>query len=107
MCRALKTLLTKIQSLHTFKWISYHVNDECRLERIIPYLVSMIQDPEFEFNSILISTALRILTSTLLMIKSVSTFDRNYLPEYILPILQKFVDSEDTADILIRSTLVT
>ncbi|KAK5167239.1 hypothetical protein LTR04_000161 [Oleoguttula sp. CCFEE 6159] len=66
---------------------SERLTDEAKLDRVLPYVMTLLQDP----TEIVRVTALRTLTQLLALVSVVSPINAYVFPEYILPKLQVFV----------------
>lgn len=58
-------------------------DDDCRLQRVVPYLLSMVSDPSASIRAL----ALHYLGKTLLSVKAIPTSDACIFQDYILPSL--------------------
>ena len=74
-----------------------HMSDETRLDRVVPYLISLLTDD----TSIVRVTTLKALTQLLSLTDTLTPGDANIFPEYVLPSLQGL--SSDP-DVFVRST---
>ncbi|GAA5855478.1 hypothetical protein JCM8547_007849 [Rhodosporidiobolus lusitaniae] len=60
---------------------SRYLTDETKLDRLVPYLVSVLEDDVVSVRS----AALRVLTQVLLLTRTLSPSNLDVFPEYILP----------------------
>jgi len=75
---------TKIATLRLMQRLGRYASDEIRLQRIVPFVVDLLTDP----NSLVHSTALRVLSSVLFMVQSVPSSDSRLFPDYIFPAIK-------------------
>ncbi|KAI9810014.1 MAG: Serine/threonine-protein kinase [Phylliscum demangeonii] len=77
------------------------ITDEAKLDRILPYVVSLLNDP----TNIVKAAAIRTLTQLMALIKVVSPANAHVFPEYILPRLQSAVFGPSSASkSIVRAT---
>ena len=81
--RFTSTKLTALWMLHRFALLS---DDEAKLQRVVPYVVSLLSD-EVPYVR---CTSLRVLVALLLSIETLPPFDSKIFPEYLLPALMRF-----------------
>ncbi|KAI8827076.1 uncharacterized protein EV422DRAFT_549569 [Fimicolochytrium jonesii] len=94
ICSAMRNVLYPTSKLHAIDLllvISMHLPDDIRLDRIVPYLMTLLEDE----NSLVRATALKGLMHLLSMIDSVTSPDANIFPEYILPALRGFTSDPE------------
>ncbi|TPX43846.1 hypothetical protein SeMB42_g04554 [Synchytrium endobioticum] len=100
ICSCIRNTLyssSKLFALDILLALSIHLSDEHRLDRVVPYLVSLLSDEA----PVVRATALKIMTEILWMVESISTGDVSIFPEYLLPNLRRFTcDSE----VFVRAT---
>lgn len=79
--RGLKFCMSKMQALDILLMLSAHATAETILDRILPYVLSMLHDtvPRVRVR------ALHTLSKALQYVKTVPVSDTNIFPEYILP----------------------
>ncbi|GAA6014207.1 hypothetical protein JCM11491_004137 [Sporobolomyces phaffii] len=70
-----------LRALELLLVLNRYLTDETRLDRLVPYLVSLLSDEESAVRSM----AMRVLTQTLLLVKSLTPSNLDLLPSYILP----------------------
>lgn len=101
--RSCKLVPSKILALELLARFSRHVSDECRLQRIIPYVVSAFSDA----SPIVRSTAVCTLAQVAETIKEVPASDMQIFGEYLLPALHQLSsnDSEEIVLVAIASAL--
>ncbi|XP_072035782.1 phosphoinositide 3-kinase regulatory subunit 4-like isoform X1 [Amphiura filiformis] len=88
--RTLKFCTSKLAALEILLMIAQHIPDEIILDRIIPYMLHFVNDPLPRVRA----EAVRTLTQTLSIVKSVPRSDANIFPEYILPNLSPTTQDE-------------
>ncbi|KAJ3210567.1 Serine/threonine-protein kinase [Dinochytrium kinnereticum] len=88
---------SRLMALDMLLALGLHLPDEYRLDRIVPYLITMIPDE----MSLVRATALRALTQLLSMTDSVTPSDANIFPEFILPSLHRLSTDHD---VFVRTT---
>ena len=81
MCRALDLLLA----------LSPHLTDETKLDRMLPFVVSLLTNDAASVRA----GALRALTQTLTAIESITPSNATLFPEYVLPNVAHFVHDSD------------
>ncbi|KAI8618435.1 hypothetical protein BC830DRAFT_1108985 [Chytriomyces sp. MP71] len=87
----------RIMALELLLVLGIQLTDSDRLDRVVPYLVYLLQDE----NALVRATAIKVLAQLLSMVTSITTADVNVFAEYILPVLKPLaVDSE----VLVRVT---
>lgn len=79
--RGLKLCMSKRQALDILLMLSAHASAETILDRILPYVLSMLHDPLPRVRV----KALHTLSKALQYVKTVPVSDTNIFPEYILP----------------------
>lgn len=105
MVRNVKDCGVKLKFLDCLDWIAPHVDNSCLLQRLVPYLVSILNENTNDVPAAVISRALKSLTRAIEMVATVPISEAGFFPEYILPILYKFVSPFETPSELIRLTL--
>lgn len=92
MLRSMRHVTYKLLCLRSFDAIVPFVNDKCRLQRIVPSLVTIIKDSENsalrESPGLVIARTIKSLTFTLEFVKKIGASDANIFQEYIFPVLQ-------------------
>ncbi|GAA5975499.1 hypothetical protein JCM5350_002632 [Sporobolomyces pararoseus] len=81
-----------LRGLELLLAMNRYLTDETRLDRLVPYLVSLLSDEE----SVVRSMALRVLTQTLLLVRTVTPSNLDVLPSYILPNTLPFSTDPET-----------
>jgi phosphoinositide-3-kinase, regulatory subunit 4 len=76
------------------------VPDEVKLDRILPYLMSLVDDD----SDIVKVAILRTITQLLLLVKVASPTNLNLFPDYILPRFRVFTSSNSTPSAWVRSS---
>ncbi|XP_070561673.1 phosphoinositide 3-kinase regulatory subunit 4-like isoform X2 [Ptychodera flava] len=79
--RSLKFCIAKLAALDLMFILAKHVPAEVVLDRLIPYMIYLVNDPFPRVRA----QALKILTQSLALVKNVPRSDANIFPEYILP----------------------
>lgn len=81
---------------------SYYIDDEDRLQHVLPYIIGMLSDPA----AIVRCAALESLCDILALVKVFPPSDAKIFPEYILPMLSKLPsDSEESVRICYASNI--
>jgi len=83
--RGLETISAKLYALESLHTLSTKLSDDALLERVIPYLVFMLQDKYPRVRA----EALSVLVDCLDLVKSVPPSDHNIFSGYIFPALEK------------------
>ncbi|KAI8594057.1 hypothetical protein BDZ88DRAFT_402446 [Geranomyces variabilis] len=94
ICAALRNVFypsSKIHALDLLLALSINLTDEVRLDRIVPYIMSLADDP----NSMVRASAIKTVTQVLGMVESITAANGNIFPEYILPGLAGFTTDGD------------
>ncbi|KAJ3140917.1 Serine/threonine-protein kinase, partial [Physocladia obscura] len=86
---------SRLMALELILVLGIQLTDEDRLDRIVPYVVYLLQDE----NAMVRCLAVKVLTQLLSMVESITTADVTIFQEYILPILKPL--SADT-EIIVR-----
>ncbi|KAI9741448.1 MAG: Serine/threonine-protein kinase [Claussenomyces sp. TS43310] len=77
------------------------LTDEAKLDRVLPYLVTLLHD---EVDIVKVA-AIRTLTQLMALVTVISPVNANVFPEYILKRTREFLDGSDTsASPLVRAT---
>ncbi|XP_046685549.1 phosphoinositide 3-kinase regulatory subunit 4-like [Homalodisca vitripennis] len=88
--RGLHLSNSKIQCLEILLELASHTSADTVLDRILPYILHLIQDPTHRVRV----SALHTLTKCLSLVKKVPSTDTNVFPEYILPTLASVASDE-------------
>ncbi|KAJ3112086.1 Serine/threonine-protein kinase [Phlyctochytrium bullatum] len=88
---------SRLKAIDMVLALGLHLSDDHRLDRIVPYLITLISDE----MSLVRATALKALTQILSSTDSLTPSDANIFPEYILPSLHKL---SNDPDVLVRTT---
>ncbi|GAA5836125.1 hypothetical protein JCM9279_002203 [Rhodotorula babjevae] len=75
-----------LRALEILLALNRYLTDETRLDRLVPYLVSLLEDDVATVRSV----ALRALTQTLVLVRSITPSNVDVFPEYILPNTRPF-----------------
>uniref|UniRef100_A0A1B6KTS4 non-specific serine/threonine protein kinase n=1 Tax=Graphocephala atropunctata TaxID=36148 RepID=A0A1B6KTS4_9HEMI len=88
--RGLHLANSKIQCLEILLELASHTSADTVLDRILPYILHLIQDPTHRVRV----SALHTLTKCLSLVLTVPPSDTNVFPEYILPALASVASDE-------------
>ncbi|KAI8913494.1 hypothetical protein EDD86DRAFT_245126 [Gorgonomyces haynaldii] len=83
---------SKLRALDIYLALGSQISDDHKLDRIVPYLVSLVSDP---FMTVRIN-ALASLTQLLIWVESLTIVDANIFPEYIFPSIKLAHDPNPT-----------
>ncbi|GAA5898472.1 hypothetical protein JCM8208_006993 [Rhodotorula glutinis] len=75
-----------LRALEILLALNRYLTDETRLDRLVPYLVSLLEDDIATVRSV----ALRALTQTLVLVRGITPSNVDVFPEYILPNTRPF-----------------
>ncbi|KAI9894569.1 MAG: Serine/threonine-protein kinase [Vezdaea aestivalis] len=78
---------SRIKACDILLAFSEKLTDEAKLDRILPYIFSLLKDP----SELVQIAAVRTLTQILALVKVVSPVNAFIFPEYLLPMLDSFV----------------
>ncbi|XP_031568622.1 phosphoinositide 3-kinase regulatory subunit 4-like [Actinia tenebrosa] len=81
--RTCKYCVSKLTALELMTTLSHHVSDDIILERLLPYMLFMVNDTLPQIRA----QAIKTLTHCLHLVKNITRSDANIFPEYILPSL--------------------
>ncbi|CAI2161442.1 16883_t:CDS:10 [Funneliformis geosporum] len=88
---------SKLHALDMLLAIGQHLEDEFKLDRLVPYLIALLGDDV----GLVRANAVKTLTHLLSMVETITPSNATIFPEYIMPNLLKFAtDSE----VLVRMT---
>ncbi|KAJ3330622.1 Serine/threonine-protein kinase [Blyttiomyces sp. JEL0837] len=82
---------SRLMALDLLLALGVQLSDEHRMDRIIPYIVAILNDE----SSIVRASAIKTLTQLISIFESITTADANIFPEYILPALRRFSSDPD------------
>lgn len=88
--RNARSELSKIQALELILALSEHLSDEDKLDRCIPYVVDLLEDPSVNVKTM----AMKSLTQLLLLVCSITSINIEIFPEYIVPRLIKILQDK-------------
>ncbi|XP_054259125.1 phosphoinositide 3-kinase regulatory subunit 4 isoform X2 [Macrosteles quadrilineatus] len=88
--RGLHLANSKIQCLEILLELATHTSADTVLDRILPYILHLIQDPSHRVRV----SALHTLTKCLSLVQDIPPSDTNVFPEYILPALASVAHDE-------------
>lgn len=83
--------MSKLTVLELLLKIAHHVSDDIILERLLPYILFLVNDPLPQVRA----QALKILTQCLQLVRSMPRSDANIFPEYILPSLSWLTQDQE------------
>ncbi|XP_063965336.1 phosphoinositide 3-kinase regulatory subunit 4-like [Lytechinus pictus] len=92
--RSLKFCVSRLGALDIMLMIAKHLPDDIILDRIIPCILHFVRDPFPRVRA----EAIRTITQTLILVKSVPRGDANIFPDYILPNLSNI--AQDPIDMV-------
>eukprot|EP01087_Luapelamoeba_hula_P016325 TRINITY_DN5016_c2_g1_i1.p1 TRINITY_DN5016_c2_g1~~TRINITY_DN5016_c2_g1_i1.p1 ORF type:complete len:1525 (+),score=308.28 TRINITY_DN5016_c2_g1_i1:135-4577(+) len=84
--RNVRTVLSRLTALDIFQKLIPYLDDKCRLQRVVPYVITLLSDT----HVLIRATALRTLTKVLDKVTHFPPGDSHIFPEYILPALADF-----------------
>jgi len=84
--RGLRSVTAKLFALDSFRILSQKLSDDCVLERVVPYIVYLLQDP---VSPRVRSEALSTLVFALDKVRDVPPSDYNIFSGYIFPALER------------------
>ncbi|RHZ45574.1 hypothetical protein Glove_669g16 [Diversispora epigaea] len=88
---------SKLHALDMLLAIGQHLEDEFKLDRLVPYLIALLDD---EVGLVRASTV-KTLANLLSLVETITPFNATIFPEYIMPKLRKFATDPE---ILVRMT---
>jgi phosphoinositide-3-kinase regulatory subunit 4 len=92
---------TKLRACELLLAFAEHLPDEPKLDRILPYVMPLLDDS----NEMVLVAALRTMTQLLALVKVVSPVNTFLFTQYIFPRLQSFVKSKGfSQNSLVRAT---
>ncbi|GAA6060755.1 hypothetical protein JCM10212_006735 [Sporobolomyces blumeae] len=80
-----------LRALELLLALNRYLTDEARLDRLVPYLTSLLSDEE----AMVRSTSLKVLTQTLMLVQSITPSNIDLLASYILPNTQPFTNDPE------------
>ncbi|MFS7916753.1 putative protein kinase CMGC-Pl-Tthe family transcription factor WD40-like family [Helianthus anomalus] len=89
--RNVKTPQLRRSAVLLLKSCSLYIDDEDRLQRVLPYVIAMLSDP----SAIVRSAALETLCDILPLVRDFPPSDAKIFPEYILPMLSMLPDDPE------------
>ncbi|KAI1007864.1 Serine/threonine-protein kinase [Podosphaera aphanis] len=90
----------KLRACDLLLAFSERLKDEAKLDRVLPYLVALLND-----NAAIVRVAtIRTITQLLAMITVVSPVNAHVFPEYILPRMQSFLGPSAEPEPFVRAT---
>ncbi|KAK2556549.1 Phosphoinositide 3-kinase regulatory subunit 4 [Acropora cervicornis] len=89
--RSCKYCVSKLTVLELLLKIAQHVSDEIILERLLPYMLFLVNDSLPQVRA----QALKILSHCLQLVRSVPRSDANIFPEYVLPSLSWLTQDQE------------
>ncbi|KAJ2958801.1 hypothetical protein NQZ79_g5668 [Umbelopsis isabellina] len=91
---------SKLMALDILLALSEHLPDDVKLDRLVPYVISLLSDD----TALVRASALKTLTQVLCMVESISPINARIFPEYILPNVYNFATDKE---VLVRTTYAT
>lgn len=89
----------RLQGLELLLAFSERLTDEAKLDRVVPYVATLLTDKSVQIKV----AALRTMTQILDMVRVVSPVNAYVFPEYVLPRLERYLaDSTVNVDPLVR-----
>ncbi|KAJ8663211.1 hypothetical protein O0I10_001388 [Lichtheimia ornata] len=88
---------SKLKALDILLALAEHLPDDVKLDRLVPYLMTLLSDDA----ALVRANAIKTLTQVLCMVESISPINARIFPEYILPNVCDFAKDED---VLVRTT---
>lgn len=83
--------VSKLTVLELLLKIAHHVGDDIILERLLPYILYLVNDPLPQVRA----QALKILSQCLQLVRSMPRSDANIFPEYVLPSLSWLTQDQE------------
>jgi len=83
--------VSKLTVLELLLKIAHHVGDDIILERLLPYILYLVNDPLPQVRA----QALKILSQCLHLVRSMPRSDANIFPEYVLPSLSWLTQDQE------------
>ena len=83
--------MSKLTVLELLLKIAQHVSNEIILERLLPYMLFLVNDSLSQVRA----QALKILSHCLQLVRSVASRDANIFPEYFLPSLSWLTQDQE------------
>ena len=87
----LQYCVSKLTVLELLLKIAHHVSDEIILDRLLPYMLFLINDSLPQVRA----QALKILSHCLQLVRSMPRSDANIFPEYVLPSLSWLTQDQE------------
>ncbi|KXT03263.1 hypothetical protein AC578_4753 [Pseudocercospora eumusae] len=92
---------SKVRACELLLAFAEQLPDEAKLDRILPYVIPLLEDP----NDMVLVAALRTMTQLLALVSVVSPINSSLFAQYIFPRLQIFVQSKGfTQNAIVRAT---
>ncbi|KAG9284442.1 hypothetical protein G9A89_023699 [Geosiphon pyriformis] len=89
--------ISKLHALDMLLAIGQHLEDEFKLDRLVPYLIALLGDE----HGLVRANTVKTLTLLLSMVEKITPSNATIFPEYILPKLRRFARDPE---ILVRMT---
>ena len=90
--------MVKIEGIELLIAFSYFLSDDCKLQRIVPYLVSKLEDS----SAIVRAFTVNALTIVLDLLKVYPPSDIDLFPEYIMPVL---INLSNDREVIVKEAL--
>lgn len=96
MMRSTSHCKSRLLCLDCFLFISEYVSDEIKLNRIVPYILDLLNTIQNStHNAFLAAQSIKILSIILGSVQSLgSVINSRIFPEYIIPTLSRYVEAE-------------
>jgi len=93
---------TKLLALVLLVRLSQHLDDEAKLQRLVPYVVTMLEDPVAPVQA----SAVRALRSILYTVYNFPPSEAKLFPKYLFPAFQRLlVDAEDSVRVAFAESI--
>jgi phosphoinositide-3-kinase regulatory subunit 4 len=94
MLRNLREPQAKLTCLDSFNRIAPYVDDEVRLQRLVPFAVSLLAADSRDQSALVRAQAIKTLSNVMSLVRTFPASDAHIFPEYILPILNSVNEAE-------------
>lgn len=84
--RGLKSVTAKLYALECLRTLAPKLDDDCILERVVPYITYLVQDP---ISPRVRAAALNTLVECLELVQDIPPSDYNIFSAYIFPALER------------------
>ena len=94
--------MSRVRACEILLAFSERLTDEAKLDRVLPYLMSLLKKEE---TDVVVVSAIRTVTQLLQMVKVVTPINSHVLVEYVLPRMEVVLETKSrTASALVRTT---